>query len=785
MCATHTGTKKGRASIIGGESEQSTHTLRWPQGLEAMGVAMSRCLAQLLVCEHKMACGHGGWMDASAAQGAHDAPCATSEASQVGSLSIQQCCDVLLGFTLAASDDSLSSAPVMWGMLEAALLAAKRQYEFLQRFASAHLIVEVLWSVCVVQRVNHDAHLAPALNAQVVALQAHLLLILAKRWCAGVLSFSPSAPDAPLTSDASSTSHTMTLQPETAVFVGASEPPVVGVVQQVLHRVHAQMLVQVVLGADSAALQHQQLDAFSKHVKQLARNADAVRLSRHATMLDDMYQVLQGMHAGARRAVELGDGGCLVALMLPVADASCQDDAQLDRQVDGHLDSSPSLSYSASYSASTEMGTRTSCMPSPRVVCSGTKEHSDLCRSLSNSMDLEQLAAATGAGRLAVAGVNCQVVIEVYDARRDCLHLPSHLGVPFKPGGVWQERMRLLRRRGFTVLQVGTEQWAAFLDDKPQVGCRLEGRMVGATSACSGESNVGAGGRWSRRGEWLMRLINTAFWVASLLLFPSGLEQAWGTETSEMDTETSERMDTETSEVMQSSQISHPLHTSQLRDTSQLLTQNTTASERADDRHVLWQPGDCEMLRQGGDCEMLRQGAMLLQEQELLVHASPHTPHQVDQDDTKGQAVDGAAQEESGQAVNGPLHAAVDEFALGETASSWLAASTHGYTALAATRSQQHSGASRQPSDEQGKGGGKVWMLFWSKNKHKWFYFNRRSKNKVWEPPPVQGWVIKKRPPLRTSVGAAACDEAYPGLSHSYYNELTQESSLEPPAPAV
>jgi len=784
VCATHTSTQKGRASIIGGESEQSTHTLRWPQGLEAMGVAMSRCLAQHLACEHKMARGDGGWMDASAVQGAHDAPWATSEASQVGSLSIQQWCDVLLGFTLAASDDSLSSAPVMWGMLEAALLAAKRQDEFLQRFASAHLIVEVLWSVCVVQRVYHHAHLPPALNAQVVALQAHLLLMLAKRWCAGVLNFAPSAPDAPLTSNASSTSHAMTLRPETGVGVGASEPPVVGVVQQVLHRVHAQMLVQVVLGADSAALQHQQLDAFSKHVKQLARNADAVRLSRHATMLDDMYQVLQGMHAGARRAVELGDGGCLVALMLPVADASCQDDAQLDRQVDGHLDASPSLSYSASYSASTEMGTRTSCMPSPRVVCSGTKVHSDLCRSLSNSMDLEQLAAATGAGRLAVAGVNCQVVIEVYDARRDCLHLPSHLGVPFKPGGVWQERMRLLRRRGFTVLQVGTEQWAAFLDDKPQVGCRLEGRMVGAASAGSDESNVGAAGRWSRRGEWLMRLINTAFWVASLLLFPSGLEQAWGTETSE-------RMDTsETSEVMQSSQTLHPLHTSQLRDTSQPLTQNTTASERADDRHVLWQPGDCEMLRQGGDCEMtrhggdsemLRQGAMLLQELELLIHAPPHTPHQLHKDDVKGQAVDGAAQEESRQA----LHAEVDDFALGETASSWLAASTHGHTALAATRAQQHSGASRQPSDEQGQGGGKVWMLFWSKNKHKWFYFNRRSKNKVWEPPPVQGWVIKKRPPVRTSVGAAACDEAYPGLSHSYYNELTQESSLEPPAPAV
>ena len=137
-----------------------------------------------------------------------------------------------------------------------------------------------------------------------------------------------------------------------------------------------------------------------------------------------------------------------------------------------------------------------------------------MIRSLSTVKDLHSLrssAMRTAAGSFGTFDADVDV-IEVYDARKDCLQRPSHLrdGMAYHPAGVWLQRVRLLRRRGFTVLQVGTEQWAGLV------------RAEGGAGSDDGADLAAAAAR-SSRAEWLMKLINTAAWARSLVPFRRGI----------------------------------------------------------------------------------------------------------------------------------------------------------------------------------------------------------------------------------------------------------------------
>ena len=190
-------------------------------------------------------------------------------------------------------------------------------------------------------------------------------------------------------------------------------------------------------------------------------------------------QILKSIHVRARRAVELGDGGFVVGFMLE--DDACESP-----------DHSPAMGTSPapSYSASTEVGAQGS---SSSVI-------KPMSRSLSSDRDLHMLRAC--AARCADRSDSPEIV-EIYDARKDCLQRPSGLGVAYKPAGVWLHRMRLLRQRGFTVLQVGTEQWAGLV-------------RVDEGDAASDAGELAHAAR-SGRAEWLMKLIdNTAAWARTL-----------------------------------------------------------------------------------------------------------------------------------------------------------------------------------------------------------------------------------------------------------------------------
>jgi len=104
----------------------------------------------------------------------------------------------------------------------------------------------------------------------------------------------------------------------------------------------------------------------------------------------------------------------------------------------------------------------------------------------------------------------------------------------------------------------------------------------------------------------------------------------------------------------------------------------------------------------------------------------------------------------------------VDYFKLGESASSWIASKS----------AAAHAAALRQ-----GRKDPKVWSLFWSKNKQQWFYHNNATNDKVWKPPPVDGWEIHPR----DAEAVQATGAAYAGLQYYEYNPLTKASAFEPP----
>ena len=43
----------------------------------------------------------------------------------------------------------------------------------------------------------------------------------------------------------------------------------------------------------------------------------------------------------------------------------------------------------------------------------------------------------------------------------------------------------------------------------------------------------------------------------------------------------------------------------------------------------------------------------------------------------------------------------------------------------------------------------KPWTVEFSKSKQRWYYFNSRTRERLWKPPPVPGWIIKS--------GSGAC----------------------------
>ena len=52
------------------------------------------------------------------------------------------------------------------------------------------------------------------------------------------------------------------------------------------------------------------------------------------------------------------------------------------------------------------------------------------------------------------------------------------------------------------------------------------------------------------------------------------------------------------------------------------------------------------------------------------------------------------------------------------------------------------------------------------------YYFNSKTRERLWKPPEVEGWVIK------TGSGK---HRPYLGLKHYYYNTQSKKSSYEPP----
>ena len=316
-----------------------------------------------------------------------------------------------------------------------------------------------------------------------------------------------------------------------------------------------------------------------------------------------------------------------------------------------------------------------------------------MIRSLSTVKDLHSLrssAMRTAAGSVGSFDASDVDVIEVYDARKDCLQRPSHLrdGMAYHPAGVWLQRVRLLRRRGFTVLQVGTEQWAGLV------------RAEGGAGSDDGADLAAAAAR-SSRAEWLMKLINTAAWARSLVPFRRGIALP--------------------------STGAPPL-----------------SEARTSPRHAA---SAASHVSSGAWC------------------ALPFSPRDAIGNHVDANAVAGAecdADQKGEASVVDAGGAIVDDFELGESASSWIAS---------------RSAAAHAAALQQGGKDFKVWSLYWSKSKQQWFYHNNATNDKVWKPPPVDGWEIHPR----DAEAVQAPGAAYTCLQYYYYNPLTKTSAFEPP----
>uniref|UniRef100_A0A7S0HSZ4 WW domain-containing protein n=2 Tax=Hanusia phi TaxID=3032 RepID=A0A7S0HSZ4_9CRYP len=94
--------------------------------------------------------------------------------------------------------------------------------------------------------------------------------------------------------------------------------------------------------------------------------------------------------------------------------------------------------------------------------------------------------------------------------------------------------------------------------------------------------------------------------------------------------------------------------------------------------------------------------------------------------------------------------------------------------------STSHRGASAEgdkfkPEDAKAKRmrqEGKLWTVHWSKGRNAWFYHNSETKQKVWKPPTVPGWIIKT---------GSGDHPPYVGLLHYYFNPESGQIAYEPP----
>ena len=66
----------------------------------------------------------------------------------------------------------------------------------------------------------------------------------------------------------------------------------------------------------------------------------------------------------------------------------------------------------------------------------------------------------------------------------------------------------------------------------------------------------------------------------------------------------------------------------------------------------------------------------------------------------------------------------------------------------------------------------KLWKIEFSKSKQRWYYFNSKTRERLWKPPNVEGWVVK------TGSGK---HRPYVGLRTYYYNPATKKAAYEPP----
>jgi hypothetical protein len=80
----------------------------------------------------------------------------------------------------------------------------------------------------------------------------------------------------------------------------------------------------------------------------------------------------------------------------------------------------------------------------------------------------------------------------------------------------------------------------------------------------------------------------------------------------------------------------------------------------------------------------------------------------------------------------------------------------------------------KREKKQKGENGKKkrLWKIEFSQSKQRWYYFNSKTRERLWKAPDVPGWIIKS---------GSGKHRPYVGLKHYYYNTETGKSSYEPP----
>jgi hypothetical protein len=253
--------------------------------------------------------------EAGGADGGRGAVLVAPSSSKLVFTKLMDCVDLLLGFSLVGSHEvphSQGGARRTWALIKAALETCHRNTNVLERFTAAHVIVELLWSLSVAASsdnlcagagggegktgsVEENARSRQGLREQLDALQARLLLLLARRYYARELSFAvgTQVDDADAASAGARARRARAEELSEAAShasdgeaTGAHEGP-----REELLGVHAEMVLQVVLAAPGGMLQDNRVQGLAKHVKEQGRQRDLARIERNTSMLDDMHQV--------------------------------------------------------------------------------------------------------------------------------------------------------------------------------------------------------------------------------------------------------------------------------------------------------------------------------------------------------------------------------------------------------------------------------------------------------------------------------------------------------------